>query len=184
MSTCTPRSVRSGTPRTSRRATLAGYGPQLAGEIARAARRDLLAPVYEWFTEGFDTPDLIEANALFDNWHSRHPFSAGLDARARGSTGRLAVDPLQWNQHPFRPCVSATERNYKLGACHRSAKLLICLPKRSGYRMGQVNGRRESRALESASEPSAPVQGAQPSTKNGRIPRLFRADQQTERMSA
>jgi predicted ATPase/class 3 adenylate cyclase len=28
--------------------------------------RDLLAPVYEWFTEGFDTPDLIEANAMLD----------------------------------------------------------------------------------------------------------------------
>ncbi len=28
--------------------------------------RDLLAPVYGWFTEGFDTPDLIEAKALLD----------------------------------------------------------------------------------------------------------------------
>jgi hypothetical protein len=27
---------------------------------------DLLAPVYGWFTEGFDTPDLQEANALLD----------------------------------------------------------------------------------------------------------------------
>jgi predicted ATPase len=26
--------------------------------------RDLLAPVYSWFTEGFDTPDLKEAKAL------------------------------------------------------------------------------------------------------------------------
>ena len=25
---------------------------------------DLLAPVYDWFTEGFDTPDLQEAQAL------------------------------------------------------------------------------------------------------------------------
>jgi hypothetical protein len=50
--------------------------------------------------------------------------------------------------------------------------------------MGQVNGRRESRALESDSELPAPVQGAQPSTKNGRLPGLFRADQQTERLSA
>jgi predicted ATPase len=25
---------------------------------------DLLAPVYGWFTEGFDTPDLKEAKAL------------------------------------------------------------------------------------------------------------------------
>jgi predicted ATPase len=28
--------------------------------------RALLAPVYGWFTEGFDTPDLIEAKALLD----------------------------------------------------------------------------------------------------------------------
>ncbi len=28
--------------------------------------RDLLAPVYDWFTEGFDTPDLIAAKALLD----------------------------------------------------------------------------------------------------------------------
>jgi predicted ATPase len=31
-----------------------------------AAARDLLAPVYGWFTEGFDTPDLKEAKALLD----------------------------------------------------------------------------------------------------------------------
>ena len=29
-----------------------------------AEARDLLAPVYGWFTEGFDTPDLKEAKAL------------------------------------------------------------------------------------------------------------------------
>ena len=34
------------------------------GERARAA--DLLAPIYGWFTEGFDTADLIEAKALLD----------------------------------------------------------------------------------------------------------------------
>jgi class 3 adenylate cyclase/predicted ATPase len=28
--------------------------------------RDLLAPIYDWFTEGFDTPDLKEAKALLD----------------------------------------------------------------------------------------------------------------------
>jgi predicted ATPase len=31
-----------------------------------AEARDLLAPVYGWFTEGFDTPDLKEATALLD----------------------------------------------------------------------------------------------------------------------
>ena len=28
--------------------------------------RELLAPVYGWFTEGFDTRDLIEAKALLE----------------------------------------------------------------------------------------------------------------------
>ena len=28
--------------------------------------RELLASVYEWFTEGFDTLDLKDAKALFD----------------------------------------------------------------------------------------------------------------------
>jgi class 3 adenylate cyclase/predicted ATPase len=32
----------------------------------RAEARDLLAPVYDWFTEGFDTPDLKEAKSLLD----------------------------------------------------------------------------------------------------------------------
>jgi class 3 adenylate cyclase/predicted ATPase len=32
----------------------------------RAEARDLLAPVYGWFTEGFDTPDLKEARTLLD----------------------------------------------------------------------------------------------------------------------
>jgi predicted ATPase len=32
-----------------------------------AEARDLLAPVYDWFTEGFDTSDLKEAKALLDS---------------------------------------------------------------------------------------------------------------------
>jgi len=32
----------------------------------RAEARELLAPVYGWFTEGFDTLDLKEAKALLD----------------------------------------------------------------------------------------------------------------------
>jgi predicted ATPase len=34
------------------------------GQGKRAAARELLAPIYDWFTEGFDTPDLQEARAL------------------------------------------------------------------------------------------------------------------------
>ena len=36
------------------------------GQGKRQQARDLLAPVYEWFTEGFDTLDLKEAKALLD----------------------------------------------------------------------------------------------------------------------
>jgi predicted ATPase len=33
----------------------------------RAEARELLAPIYGWFTEGFDTPDLQEAKALLED---------------------------------------------------------------------------------------------------------------------
>ena len=39
----------------------------LAGRGERQQAHDLLAPVYGWFTEGFDTSDLKEAKALIDN---------------------------------------------------------------------------------------------------------------------
>jgi predicted ATPase len=34
------------------------------GKVQQA--REVLAPVYGWFTEGFDTPDLMEAKALLE----------------------------------------------------------------------------------------------------------------------
>jgi predicted ATPase len=37
----------------------------------RAEARDLLASVYDWFTEGFDTQDLKEAKALLDSLDDR-----------------------------------------------------------------------------------------------------------------
>jgi predicted ATPase len=36
----------------------------------RDEARDLLASVYGWFTEGFDTLDLKEAKALLDELHA------------------------------------------------------------------------------------------------------------------
>jgi predicted ATPase len=36
------------------------------GQGRHAEARDVLTPVYGWFTEGFDTPDLKEAKALLD----------------------------------------------------------------------------------------------------------------------
>jgi predicted ATPase len=38
------------------------------GKVQQA--RELLAPVYGWFTEGFDTRDLREAKALLDELHA------------------------------------------------------------------------------------------------------------------
>jgi predicted ATPase len=41
------------------------------GQARRTEARDLLAPVYEGFTEGFDTPDLKEAKALLEELGSQ-----------------------------------------------------------------------------------------------------------------
>ena len=43
----------------------------------RAEAHDLLAPVYGWFTEGFDTADLQEAKALLDELRRSWPVSTG-----------------------------------------------------------------------------------------------------------
>jgi tetratricopeptide (TPR) repeat protein len=43
---------------------------QQQGQGAKARR--LLAPVFGWFTEGFDTPDLQDARALLGSWQDRH----------------------------------------------------------------------------------------------------------------
>ena len=43
---------------------------RLWGEQGRRDEaRELLAPVYDWFTEGFDTADLKDAKALLDQLH-------------------------------------------------------------------------------------------------------------------
>ena len=45
----------------------------LARLLRDTNRRDeahtILAKIYNWFTEGFDTPDKIEAKALLDELH-------------------------------------------------------------------------------------------------------------------
>jgi predicted ATPase len=45
--------------------------------------RDLLAPVYGWFTEGFDTPDLKDAKALLDELTTAAP--------------AIMISPSTWN---------------------------------------------------------------------------------------
>ena len=36
----------------------------------RGEARDLVAPIYRWFTEGFDAPDLKEAKLLLEELHA------------------------------------------------------------------------------------------------------------------
>jgi hypothetical protein len=52
--------------------------------------RDLLAPVYGWFTEGFDTLDLKEAKALLEELaaESAQNHSSGMPALRRPSITR------------------------------------------------------------------------------------------------
>ena len=38
----------------------------LSDQGKRAEARDLLGPIYNWFTEGFDAPDLKDAKALLE----------------------------------------------------------------------------------------------------------------------
>jgi predicted ATPase len=53
----------------------------------RAAVYDLLAPLYSWFTEGFDTPDLQDARAMLEALAQR------VEGRHAAETGSLLYDP-------------------------------------------------------------------------------------------
>jgi predicted ATPase len=46
----------------------------------RDAARDLLAPVYGWFTEGFDTRDLKEAKKLLEDLDESAVYPSGTPA--------------------------------------------------------------------------------------------------------
>jgi len=46
------------------------YARLMRGQGRVSEAHDLLAPVYGWFTEGFDTPDLREAKALLIELHN------------------------------------------------------------------------------------------------------------------
>jgi predicted ATPase len=46
--------------------TATSYARLLRDQGRAREAHDLLAPIYGWFTEGFDTPDLKEAKALLD----------------------------------------------------------------------------------------------------------------------
>jgi len=54
--------------------------------------RELLAPVYGWFTEGFDTRDLKEAKALLDGSAAWTTSANGTTPTSRDVRYRSAVD--------------------------------------------------------------------------------------------
>src|SRR5918996_3515163 len=87
-----------------------------------------------------------------------------------------------------RGCVSISPLGYRSATSNSASsahQATLCYDEKnsSGYRMAEVNSRRESRASERDSELPAPAHGAQPPAKNGRIPELFRADRSAERVS-
>jgi len=58
----------------------------------RAEAHVLLAPIYGWFTEGFDTADLQEAKALLDELGAKtvvEPYSAATLRPKRAHSGGL-----------------------------------------------------------------------------------------------
>src|SRR5262249_42707248 len=58
------------------------------GQGQQAAARELLAPLYDWFTEGFDTGDLQAAKALLQE------LEASVQAAKRWITQNIALLPL------------------------------------------------------------------------------------------
>jgi hypothetical protein len=137
----------------------------------------LLAPVYGWFTEGFDTADLKDGKALLD------ALAWAENVQPLGLIWRYEVNRSLASNFVERQCLSVS--SLYLGQPRGIANLMFvsgplsdwsAYKKQSGYRMDQVNGRGESWVSESDSEPPAVVQGAQLSAKNDRIPGLFRAD--------
>jgi predicted ATPase len=55
--------------------------------------RDLLAPVYGWFTEGFATPDLKDAKALLDCIETASAASASNASRSDAGTSAHSTMP-------------------------------------------------------------------------------------------
>ena len=85
----------------------------------QAAARDLLAPIYGWFTEGFDTADLQEAKALLEElarqiWREQHVVDTHrpkpqqcCHATRRMWGSRVFHSPSQTQHVICTPCVPA-----------------------------------------------------------------------------
>ena len=60
----------------------------------RDAACELLAPVYGWFTEGFDTLDLKEAKALLDELQARRTIRPSLSNCGMSISGPLSLPEI------------------------------------------------------------------------------------------
>ena len=67
----------------------------------RAEARDLLAPIYGWFTEGFDTADLKDPGRYSTSWHEGECSGTWVLAESVGSTLRSA-NILKRHHYSFR----------------------------------------------------------------------------------
>ena len=69
----------------------------LGNDGRREEARELLAPAYDWFTEGFDTADLKDAKALLDTWRELEIIMREVRVRMSNPTiGWGGDEGLQW----------------------------------------------------------------------------------------
>jgi hypothetical protein len=68
------------------------HGAALARSGQRDEARDLLAPIYGWFSEGFDTLDLKEAKGLLEELAERESYVPS-SARAVSTRASIGVCP-------------------------------------------------------------------------------------------
>jgi predicted ATPase len=83
----------------------------------RAEARDLIAPIYGWFTEGFDTPDLKEAKALLEELGRAAPHTPApgdlIDATVYLRTSHSRPVSAWWHCWASRACRTAVAEDLK-----------------------------------------------------------------------
>jgi hypothetical protein len=83
----------------------------------------------------------------------------------------------------FATCSRPPKRKYKPSLRLQSRNKLIGLHKAGGYRMAEVNSRRESRPGERNVGHARTHRGERPAAENDGVPGLFRPDHRAERVS-